>query len=218
MRIILTDITQMRGDSICIAGWSIEDRLIVRPVRQDAKHWTETLMGYIPIEIGDVVDFRLVRAPFSSSYPHATEDRLVSNEEPEYIETLEKTALLSNIGPTHNTVSSIFGNNLLDGKYVPFGTKCASLGSIDIPSSDLKFVTYDNKLKCIFRNDERDYGQRPVTSIHLNTIYLKEGIAGLNRRAQRSSRARIFLGLARKFTPPGQPEGCYMQVNNVLFY
>lgn len=98
MKIIITDITHMRGDKICTAGWSEEEGKMLRPLLPNNVNWDLRYVGPEYLQIGRVLEFTCAGNIIGASYPHATEDRNITNDTPTLIEDIPLKDLRSRLG------------------------------------------------------------------------------------------------------------------------
>jgi hypothetical protein len=217
MKIILTDVTYMHGDHVCTAGWGIEEERMIRPLLPRNAHWTTAYVGPNFLHVGNVLEFEPAQNR-AGSFPHATEDYAVLNDQPYLLRKIEPERIMRTIGGLSTSPETVFRGNLQNRKFVNPDVNCPSLGAIDIPCGDIEFVESYGKLKATFSCRGREYEWIPVTGISLRDLWTQRGVNCLNRFKIDKTRAYIRLGLARAFVRDGLPCPCYMMVNNVLFY
>jgi hypothetical protein len=116
---------------------------MVRPEPAPQEFWPAKYIGRDRIFWpGHVVEFEATKPP-NQPHPHATEDVVVK------LESLQKTGDKGRtlVGAVRDSVAPnlkvLFGRNLQrqnQSAYVLLGTKCPSLGAIEINRNDLKFL------------------------------------------------------------------------------
>lgn len=215
MRIIVTDVTEMHNDHICVAGWCQEQNRMVRPLLAVGTHWDAKLGQPQLFWLGNEVEFNNM-SPNNRGLPHSRED-LVANPL-EVTRTLQGIELATALAPSESAnVAAAFDNQILNKRYVPGGSNCPSLGAIRVRASDLHFETRESngveKLRCWFYSDNVGYNL-PVVSIHLLQIWRADGLEGLSRLQAIYRQAHVRLGLTNPFKN-GQ---CILMINNILFY
>jgi len=218
MRIIITDVTHMSDSNLCIAGWSEAENRMIRPIRHDGQGWTIESLGISNLKIGDLLEFEPVNSATNGSFPHTTEDYMVSNNLPQLIEEIDSDEFLNRVGNISNSPDELFQGNLTNSKFVDEGSHCPSLGAVNIECNSIEFIESYGKLKCDFTCNGINYEWIRVTGVSLNNIYRKQGVAALNNMKLDRNYAYIRLGLARAYMRDGNLQPCTMMVNNVFFY
>jgi hypothetical protein len=219
MEILITDVTEMRGENYCVAGWDAENRRMIRPL-PDGGHWSRALITKYGIRPGTLLKAN-AQGVASGALPHAAEDTPV---DPSSISTNQTTPNWT--GPDAPEVSpsiaEAFGNCLCwnkifrgvhQGVYVPKGTDCSSLAAVKIERNDVWFVEPFGKLLAIVRDGTRSY-QLSVSSHIYKAAWREGGIAKAASLIPNRTKLHVRVGLARDFE--GQPHRCYLMVNGIL--
>lgn len=151
--VLISEVTRMSMGNYCVAGWDIHARCMVRPLQSSGANWK--LMPYpsrsSPSSNGTSVADRsvfavghLVNCVLSGRrntvYPHATEDLLLSAA-PSLLESFDETTTYGLLLPaTFQSIPQLVGRPLIDGKYLPDGTTCSSLGGVRTARRRVSFI------------------------------------------------------------------------------
>lgn len=221
-QVLVTEVTRMSGDLVCVAALDIHSGRMVRPLQGDGSNWEEakwTQAGYMVV--GNVLSL-VSAAQGNPAYPHASEDHRVATvrllgaaTQSELYEACRETA--------DGDVDSIFGGELVDGKYVVADQKCRSLGCIMIPSSKLKASEFYGKVQVSYRDGQGVWHNFPVTELATKSVGdAVSGAAALNARLAAASFFKpvaVRLGLARAWDGGAKaydPKRCYLQANGII--
>jgi hypothetical protein len=136
------------------------------------------------------------------------------------------------INKTDDSILSIFGKQLADGKYLVEGTNCRSLGSVSIPRRKICFFE-DNfgRLRLRLHDSDEMLYSLPVTSDELLRFFshsedgLEEyfGVDEANELLEANAPDQhliLRIGLARGWGGPKgnwNPKRCYIQLNGIIF-
>lgn len=77
MRLLITDVTDMSPGNFCVAGWDIQNNVMVRPL-PNGSNWTSALLGQYDVRPGILMDFAPAGRQHNGTYPHSTEDTVVN--------------------------------------------------------------------------------------------------------------------------------------------
>ncbi len=115
--------------------------------------------------------------------------------------------------------------NAFDGKlkqksYVPFKTKCPSLGGVILPAQNVEFFKKDGKLRVnLLDHDSYKYDLR-VTCKYLRDVLdpmSSKDFESFNEEMQGSGKkAHVRVGLAKPYVY--KDSNCYLMCNGVFFY
>ncbi len=221
MEVLITDLTEMSSSRICVAGWSLADNKMVRPLLKHPAHWSVDKIKTNEIKIGSLIKFQINDPqPNSRPYPHKTEDVEVTHE----FFKIEDRA--------EDKVHQMLSSNLMENPKIYFNLKSEnkytlpnsglfpSLGGIRICSTDLKFWEKNSnppKLRAQFNilTEKFDF---PVKSIRLKKLWNQLKIDELNKKFHQFKYLHLRLGLANAWVPSGVTEKrCYCQLNEILF-
>lgn len=232
-QMIVTDITRMDGDRVCVGGY-LEDGAAIRPVAGRAgpnETWLKAGRG-TPVTPFSVVELRVGRAPRALSAPH-TEDRTIPIDGHKVVRVLEPAAqeaiLQRSLAPS---LKAIFGAAVHGdpespwGRYVRAGEGACSLGTIQ--ARDVSMVRYhhypersrwDYRLR--FRDGSGEEFQLAVVDLdfrrRLNTLrgsgLSPDAAARRTLRELQDQRVYLRIGLARGWDR--YPDRCYLQITGV---
>lgn len=232
--LVITDLTQMSKDNVCIAGY-LQDGTCVRPIigehltKEYLKENTRTI-----IRPFSIIDLDFIEPDERSCPPH-TEDWLVS---PNYFISLgllnldQKRSFLLRIND--QSVDRIFGAILHEstgwtkGWYVARGEGMRSLGTIAHPEIvgayfGSQFGGLDYRL--IFKDANKALYRLPITDLtfryYLDHLCYRENM-NHNEAAQsvardlQNSEVILRIGLARRWQK--YPDRCYLQVTGIYSF
>lgn len=216
INVILSDVTYMKDDKYCIAGYDPYARKM-RRLMPDGHHWkdedVENLKQYSYIKVNALQSLE------GCDYPHRTEDIAIDSASLTVLKTYDRPKeLVDELKDTvSKTVKSIFNGHLKDNTYVPPKTRCPSLGAVVIPSADLTFYRDGEKLRIKFKDyDKEEYDLR-VTCKYLRDVLDKEkSLDGLNEELKQYGKAHIRVGLANPYYK--QNNNCFLMCNGVFFF
>jgi hypothetical protein len=200
-KILVTEVTRMKGGMVCVAGLDLNSRKMVRPLQVGGQNWEEDVWvesGYM------VVGNRLTLKPAppgDSAPPHATEDLRVATVDKLESATPEElyTACLETADPS---IEAIFNGELVENRYVLENADCRSLGCIMVQASALRFrAPFDNKVEAAYRDDRGVWHNLPVTALEVKKLTTSAaGAAALEDRLARiDGLVALRIGLARAF-------------------
>lgn len=214
--VLITDVTHMSGDRLCIAGWDMKEKKLVRPLLEGRRAW----IASHKIVTGNIVNFTKIPGVPNSFFPHKTEDALVTAEyevqdkyDDEQIHNILKDSLTDN--PANYFQFEV------DKQYTLSNTDCPSLGGVKILAKGVEFYKKNRpnkspQLRGKFSADGGSYNF-PVTSVLMREMDDKKGVVELNNLVRKYKSLHLRLGLARPWDTSGQEKKCYCQLNNVLF-
>ncbi len=215
-RVAITDVTNY-GPQYCVAGWDIDQGVMIRPEPAPASFWDHRFVGAnLPFWPGHVVGFDGVR-PANQPYPHATEDVVVAIQTLKLLDTITIQNLSQQVsGSVSQDLDQVFRGSLKANStsaYIPVGTNCPSLGAIELLRTDIKFAEKTTpaggkKLRCIvpYKGRQMNFG---VTSDQLRTDWKTGGLIALNNTLT-YQRIHSRMGLARAIG-----NDCYVQINGI---
>ena len=235
MDVIITDITRMGGELICIAGIGRKPDGSLVPVRPVPTFGYLTREFLVRPQYGRIKPFSVLQFDFLKSIqkaPHV-EDRVLDPGNPrnaasmtmltekEQRELLEKTRGAS--------LEEIFGQNLVDNRFIYEGESGRSLGCMKVTAYRGPYVMFEKlKIKIRINNDYREY---PITDLRLHKfIFEKAGEKSPKDRAEKlrkhfrkSKEIYVRFGLARPFRhdkdeDPDPRKKCYVQVNGIYSF
>ena len=210
--VLITDVTRMRDDRVCVAG--ISGRKCVR--LHEPSPTTDLLASLGGLAPGDVirVQWRYARR---WTPPHKEDARwrpnTVERREPSGLEALYERLSASAFG----SVSSAFGDpKYLTSKGNPaFPTHRGKRSLASITASDVRVYRYSDGLRANFKDADQEWRMLPVESIAIREHFAR--CEECRRTGEmRASSAALRVGLGRPFRPDGEEPGCFAQVNNVV--
>lgn len=219
LELVLSEVTVMKNDRVCVAGWSERLGAMVRPLH-NGFHWPDHLAQQKILAVGNVIRLDESPAPSQRGYPHASEDRPVAGA-PHLVDVRSRDELLHLLAPMEKTtVAALFGSALIDKKYVFAGSRCPSLGAVKVDAWRMGFKDEGHGLRCWFYDHSNTSYCFKVTSRELRELHRAAGVDALETMRRRSTMAHLRLGLPN---PWCGPEGdwtrrrCYVQINGVIF-
>jgi hypothetical protein len=176
MRILITDITDMKPGMHCVAGWCESEKRMVRPM-PDGNHWSEALIARLGLEVGSTIEVAAVDRPHVGSFPHTTEDLDIFANRIGIVDKINRSEVIKSVPPTAGNLSSAFEgylrlDNPFRGKpqklWVPVGAECRSLVGMNLPSgsivlSENRFDPMNPKLRATIVSDEGVFQTSEVT-------------------------------------------------------
>lgn len=215
--LLVTDVTDY-GSLRCVAGWDVHRHKMIRPEPYPGGFWGADRINTKEFCRGAIVEFDAVEPRPPTSYPHLTEDRVVTGAITA-ASKLQKKDLWELLDASKSTnLDDLFSNNLIyDGLkgFVPKDSACSSLGGIEIGSdcaSVEDYVNYGGKKRLRLRFEHNGRMLAPnLTSSRSHEIYQQGGLSELNNRLKKADRVHLRIGLARAFG--AQPNKCYLQIN-----
>lgn len=225
MRVLITDVTDMQPGKQCVAGWDIDNECMVRPL-PDGDNWTTTAVDAYGISPGVVVEFEVAGRVHNGSYPHSTEDKDVLSNKVNVIGASGVDWTGADAPKTGDTVQGVFARSIknssefrgvLKGVHVTTGTKCHSLGGIEIARRQLTLETDSfrggpEKLRAILDDGENTYSLS-VSSSALKAAFAQGGLPAANALLPKGNIFHVRLGLARAFQD--SPDKCTLMLNGV---
>lgn len=227
---ITTDVTSFGDELYCVAGWDVERRTMVRPEPPGtvassgaARFWNSDYVGPGKVfQVGSPVTFEGNQAPAGFPYPHATEDVILRPEsqiKSDRKVSLAETAALA-AGSVSASVTQVYDGGARTTSsgllYVASGHIGRSLGAMEIKGGvvfhEKRFPQKPTKLRVRLALGHQTY-DLPVTSTAVSALWRAEGLDALQKKADRSNRIHIRLGLARPFA--ARPAECFAQVNGL---
>jgi hypothetical protein len=219
MDLLITDVTEMGGDTFCVAGWDIDEKRMVRPL-PDGSNWPSGLLQQHGIMSG-----RLIRAERKGAsngiFPHRTEDMSI---DPASIKSSNEV-FSDWLGPSAPVVAqdleagfadqlkwNKIWNEVRQGVHTLPRSKCASLTSVQVPKVDLVFSQPFESLKVTLNDGSATY-QLTVSSKVLKEAWRAGGLVAVNNVLPARDILHVRVGLARPF---GDPLKCYAMLNGAL--
>ncbi len=221
MRLLITDITEMHHEHICMAGWDIDQKRMVRPL-PNSPHWSATLIKKHGFTTGNLYYFAPTNESLSGHFPHKTEDTSVHAFKIKSLPSPPQNWLSRTAPPTTATVDAAFQGHIHISRtyrerataFVPHGCQTRSLWGLKIDAQYLRFYEDDGKLKAQLQDAERIYGL-PVTCLALRDIWRNHGIDAINAHIPQQASLHVRLGLARAWSD--HPNECFVMINGVFW-
>ena len=232
-QMIVTDITRMAGDRVCVGGY-LEDGTAVRPIAAKSgptEAWLRSAQG-APVTQFALVELRVSGPPQPLLAPH-TEDRAIPADGHRVLRVLSETERRDLLARSASpSVRAIFGAEIHAdpqrqwGCYVRSGEGARSLGTIRAGS--VRSVHYDHyaergrwdyRLRFTDSAGEEfqlavvDLGFRGALDILRDGGRSPDDAAALLLTALQRQTAYLRIGLARGWER--HPDRCYLQVTGV---
>jgi len=209
---LITDVTRMRDDRVCVAG--ISGRKSVR--LHEPPPTVELLASLGGLTAGDVIR---VQWRYSNRWtpPHKEDARWRPA-------TVDRRRRLSHaqqhemlFGSAFASVTEAFGNlKYLSNRGNPaFPTQTGKRSLASIHATDVHVYRLADGLRADFKDARQGWRMLPVESIAIREHF--SACAECRRTGEaRASSAILRVGLGRPFQPDGQEPACFAQVNCVV--
>jgi hypothetical protein len=224
MQLIITEVTEMRGNMYCVAGWCAAVNRMIRPL-PNGSNWPTQLLELHGVVPGAVLSVVQSGNPSNGAYPHFTEDTPIDPLQIKLLSPGPAAWFGANAPPTASQLASAFQGNLqrnsvwngcIQGAHVPLGTQCRSLWGLSCGRRSLNFIEDDYKGSVKLRGQLHDGAalyKLPVSSKALNEAWKAGGLAAVRGSLPNEGRLHVRVGLARAFD--GQPNKCFVMINGV---
>lgn len=214
MEIIVTDVTDMGGGHVCVAGWSPGEERMVRPLHVAGHpHWAANMARDDLFCPGNIITVKKSGRPSQRGAPHRTEDTIIVGDPILSGKVSHEEMVDAVSGSVFPTVRDLFGEELSENKFISEGTGIRSLGAVEISSKLVRFYKNEDRFKCWFvdRDDEK-------YSLKISSrAVIEEGIDDL---AKMTGKVHIRFGFANPWNGPAgenwNPERCYAMVNGIF--
>lgn len=210
MQIIITGITNMKDDYICVSGYDIEKGVYRRPLLMGSRlssSFLNQLSGFICI--GSQIEFELIPPPHIATPPHR-EDIWIDSDSVVLVRQMEYSLFREFIHTiVDEDIVSIYGHEieLLDGQPVlPKGYGEKSLGAIICRKCSV-YNDYMGKTRCDLV-DRSGSMYRKIPVVARDEFYKKLG---------EYADIPLRMGLSRPFRKTNQEEEyCWVHVSAVF--
>lgn len=216
-QMLVTEVTRMKNGMVCAAGIDVHSGAMIRPLQPGGVNWPQSdWVDKDFMRVGNVLDLAPA-APCPSDKPHATEDFIVATVTRMATATPEQ--LFDACVDTADTAfSDIFGDLLIDDKYVEDRADCRSLGCLIVSSDDITVSSNFDKVTLVY--DDASGVRHYIKVTELTFAAQDEAAAdALRARIAGHDRVALRLGLARAWDGPDKdwsPRRCYLQLNGVI--
>lgn len=78
LEILVTEVTSMNNGHVCVGGWCIAQRWMIRPLSGPREHWDASLAGAALLAVGNCVTITPSSIGSGRGLPHAREDCVVA--------------------------------------------------------------------------------------------------------------------------------------------
>ncbi len=227
--VLITEVTRMTRGYYCVAGWDIHSRRMVRPLQASGENW-RLEAGREVFRVGNVVDCSPLGRQ-GAEYPHATED-LPLTQTPVTLDTWDEAATYAFLLPTTvPAIRAVFGQALVDDKYLVAGTRVPSLGGVRLARRRARFEEDGyGKLRLVVDDSDGAHYRLPVTCDYLRHLFAPGdadaepffGTAEANEWLEVTppeTEVILRIGLARGWAGPSHnwdPRRCYVQLNGIV--
>lgn len=217
-KMLVTEVTRMKKNNmVCVAGIDIHTGKMIRPLQPGGVNWPQAEWADKDfMRVGNVLMLEPA-APSPSDKPHATEDFNVS-----MVTVVAKASPAQVFAACEETAdagfSNIFGDHLIDDKYVEEYTDCRSLGCLVVDAADVSVSSSFGKITLVYDDDHHIRHYLKVTEL---TFAAQDQAAAdaLSARIAGHDRIALRIGLPRAWDGPDRnwdPLRCYMQLNGVI--
>jgi hypothetical protein len=231
MEILVTDITNMRDNFRCLAGWCEAEHRMVRPL-PDGHNWPASTLQALNLTTGCTIEVTPAAKPTAAVFPHATEDMPIKLAGI-VVKARDFNNWFAKSGPiiaadleTAFSGCLEFGapyNGIQQGLHVTTGKQCSSLVGFNMPTDRLLFreKRYPNKplaLQAVLtfsKDGSYKYYSMPVVSSVLKSIWENQGLNGIREHLPKVGNLHVRVGLARGW--PDKPNYCTVMLNSVLW-
>ena len=222
---LITEVTRMQNDVFCIAAYDLHRNRMVRPMLAGKGNWTFDRLhpGFRP---GQLV-LGKPGGVEKSQYPHRTEDTPMQVTM-KVLETWSESELYFALSPVaSNGISQIFGQGLVEGRYFLEGTRCPSLGGLNIERRRLRFCFgTQNRVRLEVTEKDGTLHSLPITCDRFRSCFDLEtrpdAVLEANQRLQGLPAEEFILlriGLSRGYSGSSgefNPKRCFLQINGIL--
>jgi len=203
---------------ICVAGWSLEEKRMVRPLSGPGCHWSPKLANPKMFQMGNVIEVTPTNMKNPRGLPHAHEDLIVEGT-PKLLKTILESEVAAVLSDSESpSMAALFADNLQENRFVMRDSDCPSLGAIRVDCDSIQFFeeTWDDrvKLRCRLRDASGQWFNLPVVSVPLSDLHEDKGVRGLNALVKKHEAAHVRIGLAH----PMENGRAFAMVNNMAFY
>ena len=215
---VITDVTRMQGDHVCIAA--LDGRKSIRlHDPQPREPWLTEIGGLAP---GDLVtlDWKTSRR---RTFPHAEDGTWLPSSfarrgrmaDGELTQRLSDAAFRS--------VEQAFGR---PSRYSENGNAAFAPGSsrrslASVLATSVRVYPHDDGVRVDFKDSAREWTMAPVVDLAVRThkTHCRECASGIGRLLSvefDSDLALLRVGLTRPFQDGDHPPACYLQVNHIF--
>ena len=227
--VLVTEVTRMTRGYYCVAGWDMHQRRMVRPLQATGENWRLESDRSV-FRVGHVIDCS-PNGQQRVGYPHATEDLPLSRT-PVLLDTWGESETHAYLLPTtERSIRAVFGQALVDDKYLVDGTRCRSLGGVRLARGRSRFEEDGyGKLRLVVDDSDGAHYRLPVTCDWLRHLFAPgdadaEPFFGTDEANEWLSvtpsdvEVVLRIGLARGWSGPSDtwdPKRCYVQLNGIV--
>jgi len=224
MELMITEVTEMRGNTYCVAGWCVAENRMVRPL-PNGGNWPSHLLEIHGVVPGAIISVVQNGKPSHGEFPHLTEDMPIDPQQIELRSPSPSAWFGGNSPPTANQLASAFQGNLernsvwngcIQGAHVLQDSKCRSLWGLGINRRSLSFIEDEFKGSIKLRgllHDGAALYKLPISSRVLNEAWRSGGLGAVRAVLPNEGRLHVRVGLARAFEQ--QPNKCFVMINGV---
>lgn len=216
-QMLVTEVTRMSDDMVCVAGIDTASGLMIRPLQPDGRNWPEDKwVDTGRIVVGNLLSLSLA-PPAVSDKPHGTEDVRIARVT--QIGTATPAQLFAACLETaDDDIADIVGHHLIDDKYVEERADCRSLGCLIVAGESVSVSKPYDKIRVSFNDADGMRHHLSVTELSFDAqddaalAALRDRIVGHDRVALRIGLARAWRGRNGEY----DPRRCYLQLNGVI--
>ena len=228
--VLVTEVTRMKGGRFCVAGWDVHTGRMVRPLPPAGQNW-QLHHGRAPFVPGQLLNCRPGRRRAATPIlPHCTEDLFLAGH-PYVLAHLDEPQLYQLLLETiDRSMIDVFGQELIEGRYLEEGSGRRSLGGIVVPRAKLFFYHDLGRLRLHLIDADHSRHDLAVTDdklLHYFSPGLEEpdhhfGEKEANEWLELNDPAVgiiLRIGLARGWAGTEKawnPRRCYAQLNGII--
>ncbi len=219
-QILITEVTRMTGDKVCVAGLDVATGKMVRPLKPDGSNWEEAEWVQTDyLRVGNIVGLTPASPSASSHFPHATEDFRCSHVTGLAVATPTQLyhACVESADPD---IDTLFANQVVGGKYVVDGTRCRSLGCVMVDAASLRLEVPFDKVQVSWQDAAGAWHNLSVTELPIRSPDADVGLRLLRARLLHvTGDVALRIGLARGWNGGAanhNPLRCYLQLNGLI--
>lgn len=216
-QMLVTEVTRMKHGMVCVAGLDVHTGTMIRPLQPGGVNWPQAdWVDKDFMRVGNVLVLEPA-APTASDKPHATEDFAVATVT--RVATATPDQLFDACVATADVaLSDIFGDSLIDDKYVEEFADCRSLGCLVVDTDDVAVSSNFDKVSLVY--DDATGRRHYIKVTELAFAAQDEAAAdALRERIAGHDQVALRLGLARAWQGPNgeyDPRRCFLQLNGVI--
>ena len=216
--VVITDVTRMQGNRVCIAVLHRRSRIRLHEPQPD-KVWLGSVGG---IGVGDVVSLSW-KAPRQVHRPHVDD----ADWNPATLEKLRRISedqLISKMTAlAFSSVRDAFGRPMFysDNGNAAFAPDKGARSLAFLAVSSVRAYPHEGGVRVDFTDSERRWMMAPMEDLNVRTHQAQcsscsAGLSELLASEFEGDKALMAVGLGRPFEHGSSPAACYLQVNHIF--